>query len=142
MFTKLCERGGCTGQASAPTENILARRSFCGCRCAAIERLRRGTQPRWRVTFAHRSAAGKKGGPVTAEKRRREATFRRAEHVRDIVPRTIMAKLNEREQGMILAAFVKCVQLGEKVGADAVHRRRSHLKRQEVLEQARKREAA
>jgi hypothetical protein len=135
MFTKLCARGGCTGKASAPTENILARRRFCGCRCAAIYRLGQGTQPRWKVTFSHRSAAGKKGGPVTAERRRADAVRRRAEQVRDIVPRVLMAKLNEREQGLLMAAFAKCVQLGEKLGADAVHRRRSY-------EQARKRAAA
>lgn len=142
MFTKLCARGGCTGQASAPTRNILERRRFCGNRCAAIYRLSQGTQPRWKVTFAHRSAAGKKGGPVTAEKRRREATIRRAERVRDLVPRTIMAKLTERERAMLMAAFAKCVQLGEKVGADAVHRRGSYLKRQACLEQAQKATAA
>lgn len=135
MFTKLCARGGCTGQASAPTENLLARRSFCGCRCAAIERLRRGTQPRWKLTFAHRSAAGKKGGPVTAERRRAEAVRHRAERVRDIVPRTLMTKLNEREQALLLAAFAKCVELGEQLGAAAVHRRRAY-------EQARKQAAA
>ena len=126
MFTKLCARGGCTGQASAPTENLLARRRFCGCRCAAIYRLCNGTQPRWKITFAHRSAAGKKGGPVTAEKRRREAVQRRAAQVRDIVPRVLLAKLNEREQGLLLAAFVRAVELGEKLGAAAVHRRRAY----------------
>jgi hypothetical protein len=134
MFTKLCARGGCTGQAWAATENILARRRFCGCRCAAIYRLSNGTQPRWKVTFAHRSAAGKKGGPATAEKRRAEAVRRRAERVRDIVPRTLIANLNEREQGLLLAAFAKAVELGEQIGAAAVHRRR-------VYEQARKKAA-
>lgn len=135
MFTKLCARGGCTGKASAPTENILDRRRFCGNRCAAIYRLSQGTQPRWKVTFAHRSAAGKKGGPVTAERRRAEAVRRRSEHVRDIVPRTLMAKLNEREQALLLAAFAKAVELGERIGAAAVHRRRAY-------EQARKQKAA
>jgi hypothetical protein len=135
MFTKLCERGGCTGQASAPTENILARRRFCGCRCAAIYRLSQGTQPRWKITFAHRSAAGKKGGPATAEQRRCEAVRARAAHVRDIVPKALMAKLSDREQGVLLAAFARCVELGEQLGAAAVHRRRAY-------EQARKREAA
>jgi hypothetical protein len=135
MFTKLCARGGCTGQASAPTENILARRSFCGCRCAAIERLRRGTQPRWKLTFAHRSAAGKKGGPATAEKRRREAVRRRAQEVRAIVPQSLINQLDERQEAVLLTVLARAVELGEQIGAAAVHRRRAY-------EQARKQVAA
>lgn len=126
MVTKPCARSdrGCTKQAWAATEKILASRQFCSCKCAAQGRLERGVQPRWNVTFEQRSRAGKKGGPITAAKRRREAVLRRASYVRGLVPQSLLDQLDTRDAAMLLALFVKAVELGDRMAVERLSRRR------------------
>jgi hypothetical protein len=144
MFTKPCERAslGCEGLAHANTQRNLARRRFCGQRCAYLHRVDIGKQPSWNLTTAQRSEAGRRGGRSGAVRRRKVAVMAAAKHVRGLMPQWLRARLTEREDGLITAMLIRAWEMGHKRGMHCARHRQQAEELRAFLEQARKQATA
>jgi hypothetical protein len=151
MVTKPCARAsdGCQGLAIASCPSRLAKRKFCSSRCAALYYVERGTHVLQTISVAQRRAAGRRGGKLGGEKRRKVAVQAAAQRCKSLMPAALRAKLTEREQAVLLLLFVRAWESGHVVGMSTERTRRLRVdaakaqgvkvpRRQAGLDQARR----
>lgn len=135
MFTKPCR--GCDGLCRAKTPSKLAERSHCSKPCYDAYVRRMGLPVVPGLTKAQRQAASRKGGLAGNAARRRAAVQRRAAAIERLIPDGLFAKLQQREQLLLKALFVRIYEQGRHVGMNYERCRRFRAEQaQKVTETA------
>jgi hypothetical protein len=116
MYTKPCERAGCDGVCRAGSRRAIEMRKFCSKSCSWRMRIRAGFQPSAHFTESERSKIGRLGGAAAAVQRRRKVVRATVERVSELVPESILAKLQHREQLAIKLLLARAYERGHKRG--------------------------
>lgn len=116
MFSKPCERGGCTGVATASCASRLVIVRFCSQRCAYLERVRLGTWLKSELTPALRRKGAKRAGRIVGDRRRKEAVLRAASKLSGFVPDRLALALDPPDLILIRVLLARAYRQGYKTG--------------------------
>lgn len=99
LLSKPCARGGCEVliTSAGKTPSRYAKTRFCSNRCHALHRHSLGTFPPPPMTADERIAAGRKGGLVAGERKRRAAALRLADALNKYITPSMEASLSYRD---------------------------------------------
>lgn len=125
-LSKPCARGGCTGQVTAFGEKTLARRDFCGHRCAYLERLRVEGR-RWchALTVDERRRGATIAGRRVGERNHRRALIAAAKRAMALLPRDVIDILTPLQLSRLRVGVGRVWLDGRQVGYGAkAYRRR------------------
>lgn len=118
VVTKPCGRAGrgCRALIRATSQASLDARVYCSTRCAGLARAESGALSPATLTDDARRAGGRLGGRRSAEARRSLAVRRAVEATEALIPRGVLARLDDHARGLLSIALARAYRRGLRAG--------------------------